>query len=495
MERTASSGHGDALHEDGTSASSASPIRVGLFGIGLNTYWDQYEGLRERLEGYQQRIANRLGRGRAEVVDAGMVDTVEKARRTAGQFKREDVSLVFLYVSTYALSETVLPVVQKAKVPVVVLNLQPTRAIDYEAFNQLGSRTKMTGEWLANCQACAVPEIGSVFNRAQIDFHLVTGTLDDGEAWKEIDDWVEAASVACTMRQNRVGILGHYYSGMLDIYSDPTQHAAFFGSHIEHLEMDALRDLRSEVTEEEMATKVDEIHDAFDVSEECAAAEVERAAKTACALDRLVAEKKLGALAYYYEGSSGGEFEDIISSIIAGTSMLTARHVPVAGECDLKNVQAMKIMDAFGAGGSYTEFYSMDFEEDILLMGHDGPGHTAISNEKPKLKPLEEYHGKPGHGISIEMSVKNGPVTVLAVAQTFEGRLKLLVAEGKSVPGPILEIGNTNSRYDFPIGVKEYIARWASHGPAHHCAVGTGHIAPKIEKLGAILELEVAQVC
>lgn len=473
----------------------AEQVRVGLFGIGLATYWPQFDGLRERLEGYQARVRDGLAARGADVVDAGLVDTVEKARAAADRFKREDVELLFLYVSTYALSETVLPVVQKAGVPVIVLNLQPTAAMDYEAFNRMEDRVAMTGEWLANCQACAVPEIASVFNRAQIPFHQVTGTLSDEDAWAAITDWVDAARVACTMRQNRVGILGHYYSGMLDIYSDPTQQAAFFGSHIEHLEVDALRDHRDAVTEAEVARKVEQIHREFEVGRECEQEEIERAARTACALDRLVEEKRLGALAYYYEGSPGSAFEDLIASVIVGNSILTAHHVPVAGECDLKNVQAMKIMDAFGAGGSFTEFYAMDFEADVLLMGHDGPGHIAIAEGKPKLRPLRVYHGKQGQGLSVEMSVVNGPVTVLAVVQTFDGRLKLLMAEGEAVEGPILEIGNTNSRYRFSIGVKAYVERWSREGPAHHCAVGVGHIASKVHKLGALLEMETVQVC
>lgn len=475
--------------------SNSNPVKIGLFGIGLEAYWPQFKGLRERLEGYLKKIQEKLSATGAEVITAGLVDTVDKAQRAAELFKTRDVRLIFLYVSTYALSSTVLPVVQEAKVPVVVLNLQPEKAINYAWFNSLGDRGKMTGEWLAFCQACSVPEIASVFNRAGISFHQVTGTLDDQESWAEIRDWVEAAKVAEVMTHNRLGILGHYYNGMLDVYSDPTQQAVFFGTHIEHLEIGELKLLRDKVTKKEIEEKLQEIYREFEVIAECPKEEIERAARTACALDRLVAEKKLGSLAYYYEGTPGSEEEDIITSVIAGNSLLTARHVPVAGECEVKNAQAMKIMDAFGAGGSFSEFYAMDFNEDIILMGHDGPGHLAIAQGKPILKPLGVFHGKPGKGLSVEMKVKHGPVTLLAVVQTHDGKLKLLVAEGESVSGPILEIGNTNSRYKFPLGVKKFIDAWSSEGPAHHCAIGVGHIASKIKKLGAILGMEVVKVC
>jgi L-arabinose isomerase len=470
-------------------------VKIGLFGIGLNTYWDQFEGLLPRLEGYQKRVHDRLAAGRVEVIDAGMVDDVEKARKAAALFRESGVRLIFLYVSTYALSSTVLPVVQEAEVPVVVLNLQPEKAIDYRWFNTLGDRGKMTGEWLAFCQACSVPEIGNVFARAAIPFHQVTGTLDDLDAWEEIEEWSEAARVAEVMARNRLGILGHYYNGMLDVYSDPTQQSVFFGTYIEHLEIGELKLCRDRVAEKEIAAKIAEFGRTFNILPDCPQEEIRRAARTACALDRLVAEKKLGSLAYYYEGTPGSEEEDIITSVIAGNSLLTARHVPVAGECEVKNAQAMKIMDAFGAGGSFSEFYVMDFNEDVVLMGHDGPGHLAIAEGKPILKPLGVFHGKPGKGLSVEMKVKNGPVTLLAVVATREGKLKLLVAEGESVPGPILEIGNTNSRYKFPLGVKDFIEAWSKEGPAHHCAIGVGHIASKIRKLAALLGLEFVQVC
>ena len=299
-------------------------FRVGLFGIGLDTYWSQFPGLRERLEGYCETIRKQLGG--AEVVSAGLVDSVEKARDAAVLFRTQDVKLVFLYVSTYALSSTVLPVVQG--LPVVVLNLQPAKAIDYTWFNALGDRGKMTGEWLAFCQACAVPEIASVFQRAGIPFHQVTGTLDDAQAWKEIRGWLDAARVAADIAGTRLGILGHYYNGMLDVYSDPTQIAVSFGTHIEHLEIGELRELRRQVTDEEVKSKKGEFTREFQVTADCAPEEITRAARTACALDRLVAKRRLGALAYYYEGMPGSEEEDIITSVIAGNSLLTAKHVP-----------------------------------------------------------------------------------------------------------------------------------------------------------------------
>jgi L-arabinose isomerase len=476
--------------------SAGFPLRLGLFGIGLDAYWPQFEGLKSRLEGYLARTAARLQRPGVEVVNLGLVDTPEKALEAGHRFRQADVDLIFLHVTTYALSSTVLPVVRRAKVPVILLNLQPAPAIDYAAFNRMGDRTRMTGEWLAHCSACPVPEIANVFNRARIPFHQVTGMLDDDPpCWNEVDAWVEAARVAQVMEHNRLGVMGHYYCGMLDIYSDLTQQCAHFGGHIELVEVDELSALRREVGETDIEGRVRLFREAFEVQPDCPPEELARAARTSVALDRLVERHDLGSLAYYYMGTGNTENEDTISSIILGTSLLTGRGIPVAGELEIKNVQAMKILDAFGVGGSFTEFYAMDFNDDLVLMGHDGPGHLAIAQGRTKVRPLRVYHGKVGRGVSVEMSVRHGPVTLLSVVQTVDGRLKLLVAEGESVPGPILEIGNTNSRYRFPTGARGFVEAWSAHGPAHHCAVGIGHIADRLAKLAALLGLGMARVC
>jgi len=471
------------------------PLRIGLFSIGLDAYWPQFSGLKDTLLTYNRQIAGRMARSGVEIVNLELVDSPEKAFSAGHRFREMDVDIIFLHVATYALSSTVLPVVRRAKTPVVILNLAPGAAIDYASFNQLQDRGKMTGQWLAWCQACSVPEIANVFQRSRIPFFQVTGMLQDDVAWCEIDAWISAAKVAHIMEHNRLGLMGHYYGGMLDIYSDLTLQCAVFGGHMEIVEIDELAALRQEVTAAGIAERVREFHETFDIQPDCPAAELERAAGTSVALDELVRRHNLGSMAYYYQGTGTPANEDAITSIILGTSLLTSRGIPVAGEYEVKNAQAMKIMDAFGAGGSFSEFYATDFEDGVILMGHDGPGHLAIAEGRTKVRPLGVFHGKAGRGLSVEMSVRNGPVTLLSVVQTVDGKLKLLMAEGESTPGPILQIGNTNSRYRFPLGVRAFINAWNSHAPAHHCAIGVGHIAGKLEKLAALVGIESVRVC
>ncbi len=470
-------------------------LNVGIFGIGLDTYWPQFKGLKERLEGYQQEVSREIEAcGFVELVDAGLVDNPERAREIGSLFRRQQVDVIFLYISTYALSSTVLPVAQETGVPVIVLNIQPVPAIDYDSFNKLGDRGTMTGEWLAHCQACCVPEIASVFNRTGIRYHLVTGYLGEERTRQELRHWVEAARVAKTMSSNRLGVMGHYYAGMLDVYTDITRQIGTFGGHVDLIEIDELAEIRSHVTDKEVTAKISEFKRAFQVSPECEQEELERAARTSVALDKLASHHELGSLAYYYEGTTASDHENIVTSVIAGNTLLTGRNIPVAGECEIKNAQAMKIMDSFGAGGSFSEFYAMDFNEDILMLGHDGPAHFAIAEGPVGLVPLPVYHGKPGKGLSIQMTVKHGPVTLLSVCEGPQGAY-MIVAEGECVPGPVLHIGNTNSRYRFPLPPREFIERWSRLGPSHHCAIGVGHVASRIEKLGALMDVPVTRVC
>ena len=496
------------------STPASTPLcKVGLFSIGLAAYWPQFDGLEQRLAGYGRFVGQRMQTLGAEVVDVGMVDDQPKAAAAGATFIREDVDLVICYVTTYSTSSQVLPAVQRAKRPVLILNLQPTAQLQYAKTG--------TGEWLANCQACCVPEIACAFERCGIDSFTVTGLLGlttqtpgaianevtdqhpaAVKAWREIDEWLQAASAMHTLQRSRVGFLGHTYPGMLDMYSDFTQQTGQLGIHVEVLEMCDLQQRVDTVTDSDVKAKHAAAFDMFEVSGDSPSdplakapkpEELDWACRVACGLDRLVDDFSLDALTYYYRGLDGNDYERLGAGLILGCSMLTARHVPCSGEGDLKNCIAMKIMDTLGAGGSYTELYAMDFQEHFILMGHDGPFHAGIADGRPILRGLGLYHGKRGYGVSVEAQVKTGPVTILGLTQTRDGQLQFLTAEGHALPGEILRIGNTNTRLRFTeqpdddFDVAQWMDRWVSHGPTHHVALGVGHQAGAIAKFAKMI--------
>lgn len=471
-------------------------LRVGLVGLGLEAYWKQFVGLEQRLIGQICEVEKLISSPSRIIVNLGLVDSPERALDASHRCRREDVDILLVYVTTYALSSTVLPLIKRAKVPVILLNIQPDAAIEYESFNAMQDRTAMTGEWLAYCSACPVPEITNVLRRLGISFTQIVGMLhNDPRCWQEVDDWLRAAEVVHALAHTRLGLMGHYYGGMLDVATDLTQVSGRFDLHIEMVEVDELTGLRRDIEENAIAGKVAAFSEFFAIGTDCIEEELARAACTSVALDRLVEGKDLGMVAYYYKGSGVPENEITMSSIILGASMLTGRGVPVAGEYEVKNVIAMKILDLLGMGGSFTEYYAIDFNEDVVLMGHDGPGHLGIAQGKIKVRPLTVYHGKVGSGLSVEMSVKHGPVTLLSVVEDDARGFKLLIAEGESVAGPILEIGNTNSRYRFGLGARGFVETWNSYGPAHHCAIGIGHGAVKLKHVASLLGLNAVQIC
>jgi L-arabinose isomerase len=469
--------------------------RVGVFGIGLAAYWPQFDGLRARLEGYQEQLESRLRDLGADVVSAGLVDTAEGAREAGEKLAAGRVELVLLYTATYATSSQVLPAVQAAKAPVVILNLQPTRSVDYERMT--------TAEWLANCAACCVPELAGAFTRARVPYSTVTGTLLEGDpAWDAIGEWVDAASAVQSLRSARFGFLGHTYPGMLDLYSDFTQVHAQTGAHVEVLELDELVSRVESADAEAIARKGEEIRAVFELADpgddpiagEISPETFEWSVRVAVGLDRLVDDFDLNGLTYYYRGAGGNVNERVGAALIVGNSLLTARGVPAAGEGDLKTNVAMFLLDRLGAGGSYTEFYVLDFDENFILMGHDGPAHLEIAEGRPVARALQLYHGKAGAGLSIEMNVRLGPVTILGLTQTADGRLKLIAAEGESIAGPTFRIGNTNSRLRFAQGPAAFMDAWCAEGPTHHVALGIGHQLSRIRKIAALLGLELAVV-
>jgi L-arabinose isomerase len=491
-------------------------IKVGLFSIGLAAYWPQFPGLRERLDNYGRFVASRISGMGAEIIDIGMVDDANSASAASERFATEDVDLLVCYVSTYATSNLVVATVQRVGKPVLILNLQPTAQLKYLETG--------TAEWLANCQACCVPEIACAFERCRIPFYTVTGLLglenqtqealaDEVtvshpaavEAWGEVQSWIMACAAKRALSKSRIGYLGHTYPGMLDMYSDFTQVIGQFGLHVEVLEMDDLESRTKSVAPAEIRTKFEEVHKLFEISEDSPSdplakkpspEDLEFACHVAAGLDELAKDFKLNGLTYYHRGVNGNVYEQLGAGLIVGCSLLTARGIPCSGEGDLKNCIAMKVMDELGAGGSFTELYAMDFEDNLILMGHDGPFHIGIAEGKPILRGLGLYHGKRGSGVSVEAQVKIGPVTILGLTQTHDGRMKWLYAEGWSLPGDRLRIGNTNSRLRFThqpddhFDVADWMNRWASAGPTHHVALGVGHHGLTIEKLARLLEMD-----
>ena len=466
--------------------------RVGVFVVAHGTYWEQFDGLHSNIMGYHADFVSMVKGNGVEVIDFGMVDTSEKAFATAERMAGAGLDLIFCNMATYATSSVFAPIIRAARAPVVLAALQPRRALDYTQAS--------TFMQLENDNICSVPEFTGVairLGRPVAD--VVIGTLyDDPEARREIADWCDAARALAGLKGARIGLMGHVLEAMYDMHADPTAVAGAFGLHVPLLEADALAARYQAASEAAVREKIKVIQEEFDMPEpesdpvtmKLTDEDLYRAARASVALDALVEDENLTGLAYYYEGQPGSLTREIISALIVGNSLLIAQGIPMCGEYDIKTCIAMLILDRIGIGGSFAEFHPFDFNEDFILVGHDGPHHLAIAEGKPILRSLKKYHGKPGSGASVEFKIKEGPITMLGITQKADGSFKFVIGEGESKKGPIPPTGNTNTRGFFAPTTKEFIKRWVMEGPTHHYALGVGHRADTIRKVADSLGIE-----
>lgn len=466
--------------------------KVGVFAVAHSKYWEQFDGLYEKLLEYHADFIRQLEKNKVEVIDFGMVDSSEKAFAIRQNMQAAGLDLIMCNMVTYATSSVFAPIIQELEIPMILIALQPRNRLDYNSAS--------TFMQLENDSICAVPEFVGVANRlGKKIFDVVIGTLyEDEQAEKEIAEWCKIANVLHSLKGARLGLIGHALEAMYDMHADPTAVAAAFGVHVPLLEMDDVICEYEKVTEQEIEDKIKLIEQEFEMPEpktdpvtmKLTKEDEYQAAKTAAALDRFVEKYHLTGLAYYYEGKEGSLHRTVASSFIVGNSILNAKGIPMCGEFDIKTCIAMLIMDRLGIGGSFAEFHPFDFVEDFILVGHDGPHHLAIADGKPVLRSLKKYHGKPGHGASVEFKIKEGPITMLGITQTQNGKFKFVVGEGESKKGAIPPTGNTNTRGFFQPTTKEFIKKWVMEGPTHHYALGIGHHAETIAKIAEVLGIE-----
>jgi len=460
--------------------------RIGLVAGGLGTYWPQFPDLLPQLKESTRYVTERLRRLDAEVTDVGFISDAEEGAVAAEELRRADCDLIVLFLTTYLTSSMVLPIARRSHTPVLIIDLQPSERMDHGSFD--------TGAWLAYCGQCPVPEVGNVFRRAGIPFRSVSGWLRQESAWRRIEQWIRAAHVRAALRHGRHGLMGHLYPGMLDVSTDLTLLPATFGSHVEVLEFDDLRHRVEKVTEDETRERMALARRVFAVDDSVADEDFAWGATVSVALDRLVEDFRLDTLAYYHRGLDGELHERLGAGLILGASLLTARGVPAAGEYELRTSVAQLATQCIGAGGSFTEIQALDFEDQVVEMGHDGPAHLAVSARDPLLRGLGVFHGKRGWGVSVEFDVQHGPVTLLGLGQDADGSLSFISSEGTVVPGPLLEIGNTTSRVDFGRDPGQWVDAWSATGVGHHWSLAVGHHTADFRAAASLLGIDHREV-
>ena len=486
------------LAADGPKVERRKPLtaNVGVVSVGLDTYWKQCPGLYEDMQRKAALFVRRAESHQAKVTDFGISDNPQKAAALVPAMKAADLDLLFVDMVTYATSSTFAPFVRELACPIVLVALQPDSRLDYEhatIYRQL-----------YNDDICAVPEFTGVairYGRPVAD--VIIGQLEgDARADEEIRQWCSVACVMHDLRRARIGLMGHVLEAMYDLQVDPTAVSRTFGCHVALCEPDEMLPFYREPVAADVAAMKKRILGFFDTpdpvsdpwTEKLTPRDLDVAAKAACALEKFIAKRNLDGFAYYYEGEEGSPTRELVTNFIVGNSLLTAAGFPMCGEFDLKNCIAMMIFDRLDIGGSFAEFHPVDFERGTVLVGHDGPHHLNIAAKKPVLRSLKKYHGKPGSGAGVEFSIKEGPITMMSLGLKADGSFKFIVAEGESLAGPIPPTGNTNTHGLFKPDVRTFLRRWSLEGPTHHFALGIGHHAAELKKLGRALGVETVVV-
>lgn len=467
---------------------------VGIFGVGHHVYWPQFNGLLDELEKKLGIFGKKVGNNGVNVFDFGIVDDAQSAYSLVPKLKAADLDLIFIDMVTYATSATIGVIFKEINVPMVMVALQPLKAMDYARAS--------TYVQLCNDDFCSVPEFTGVAVRmGRRAPEVIIGTLeDDPAADAEIREWCDIAKALHSLRTARIGHMGHVLEAMLDMHTDPTAVTAACGAHVVQCEPDQVMGHFRFLTPEsdEVALMKRQILDFFDtpnpvsdpLTTKLTENDLNTAARAAVALEKFIGEKKLDGLAYYYEAEPGSEMRTLVTNFIVGNSLLTSAGFPMCGEFDIKTCIAMMIMDRLGMGGSFAEFHPIDFKKGSVLVGHDGPHHLNIAEGRPVLRSLTKYHGKPGSGASVEFRIKDGPITMLSIGVKADGRFKFIIAEGESMNGPVPPTGNTNTHGYFKPDVRTFLKRWVAEGPTHHFALGVGHRAHLIRKVADCLGID-----
>lgn len=465
--------------------------RVGVFAIALGAYLPQFPSLVPEFEGqfadFKKTIPDSV-----ELVDGGIVTTKEAAMVAGDKFRAADVDLVILQMLTYATSYNMLPAIRDLNVPVVLVNVQKKKAPDYANTD--------TATWLGELYACgAVGEMVADLERAGKRHAVITGVVEGGdpEVEKQIAEWCTAAQVRRRFRDTNIAQIGRPYPGMMDLYIDETNLYNRMGLYTKQFDWEKMWAIADDITDEDaIHAKAEGILDTFDIEGGATVETVWEMAKYVVAFEKWVKDEQLALVASHYDGFAQGVAGKLDSMLIPAFSMLIKQGTACAVEGDIKVAMAMSILKTIAGTGQLSEMYSIDFNEDICIIGHSGSGDADISvDRKPTMEIVPVFHGKTGGGYLTQFYPPAGDVTYLAITQDKDGHFKFVVAEGVNEKGPIFTFGDTNMRTRFSIGAREFCNRWSEAGPTHHMAAAIGRHIDVIEKVGKILDIPVEVVC
>lgn len=446
--------------------------RIGLLPTGHRMYWQQYPGLKERGMAMKDELVQRLG-AMGQVVESPLVDTEAAAFEAAGFFSRQPIDILFIFPFGYTTGMCIAPVVKAVNVPIRVLNAHRDASYDYSKAD--------TEFYLYHEGVCCVPEYAYTLTALQRPFKVRTGHFGDERLWDELEGDCLGAAAARAFCGMRFGVIGKTYTGMVDMPIDEARVLRTTGRLLARPEVEEIEQAYKHAGEAEAQAMLRQFEEMYDIEPGINRQSLLPDAKIAVAFETVVKKHGIDAFGYYWWGQTPKVTQLRAASALA-VSRLSALGCPGVTEGDVKTAMALKVMELLGGGGMFAELICMDFEENFIMMGHDGPGNISVAQHKPVIKHLDVHHGKTGEGFGIDFSLRPGPVTLLNLTDRYDGdRFKMIYSVGEVLEGDTLSIGNPNCRVRTQKPIHQFIDAWCQQGPSHHMALGLGNLADEIE--------------
>ncbi len=467
--------------------SSRARARIGFLPTGHHRYWPQFPNLKKRALKMCQRFEEML-KGYAEIVSFGLVDTPEKGVAAGKFFRDKDIDLILIFPLVYTPSINIAGAIIDSTVPLRILNAHEDRTRDYAKED--------TEDYLQHEAVCCVPEIGGMLVRMGKEFHVRTGTLNDKRLHQELEADFMGVAAARKFRNIRAGLIGDIYTGMTDMSIDEQRLLRTTGNLLICPEVEEVIETYHKVTDEELKDMYAEFRQLYEVDRTVTNEHMRFSAQIAVAFDTIIKKHNIDCFGFYWWGK-----KKLVTQIRAqaglAVSRLAAQGIAGVTEGDVKSAMAMKILNLLGGLGMFVEFFAIDFAEDFVLMGHDGPANVKMAKGKPRLTYLDIMHGKTGQGLGIDFYMEQGPVTLLNLSEhtsASNNRFKLIYSIGEVIPGSVLSIGNPNCRIRLEHPFPEFFERWCQEGPEHHIALGRGDLSAALESFAEAAQLEIVRV-
>lgn len=459
--------------------------RIGLLPTGHLIYWSQFPGLREKCLKMKEEISKRLS-VIGDVVVPDLVDTPEKAQQAGQFFQSEQIDILLILPLGYTTGMVMLPCVKQLSVVVRILNIHLDESYDFP--------TADTAMYLYHEGPCCIPEYAAGLISIGKSFKVRSGPFCSERFWNEVRSDCEAAAAARAFRSLNIGLIGATYTGMVDMPIDEHRWLRTTGNLIVRPEVEEIEEAFHRASPDQLQDMYLQFREMYDVDMSVTEEDMKISAQLAIAYEEVIVKHNIHAFGYYWWGE-----KELITQLRAQSALAVSRLAalgrPGVTEGDLKTAMAMKILDLFGGGGMFVEFFAVDYADDFILVGHDGPSNINMSEGRAKLQHLQVHHGKTGHGLGIDFEVIKGPTTLLNLSQFNAGdSFKLIFTVGEIIPGDLLNIGNPNCRIKLGLPIHEFFDKWCQEGPSHHIALGAGDFSRELETFAEAMAFKLVKI-